>query len=337
MNISLRSRDVGEKNKGGAKKDSDNAGILEMFHVSFDRQLAFFKRLGSEDEFVTLDFPTSCSNYCIFCAHKKEDEKDLSFSRLIETINGNKKLGISKLLLVANDPMLHPKILDIIACAKKAGFSKIEAMSSGDNFSDVSFVKKAKAKGLTDVAIPIYGVDESHDAIVGKQGSFKKSRKGIDNFRKENIGFHLHSLLLRQNIESLRKISDLCYSFSNSLPAILQIKHKKGLSYRKLMPSYTEIVRKFENYDLNFVGYPLCILEKIAPTNFSRIAKSNRDYEKHPFLDVGICASDSIILYSRVFGYEKALQCRNCQLSKSCPGVPANYLEHYDGEQIKPF
>lgn len=335
MNVSRRNQNGGSSRKN--KKTGDNTGILSVFSESFENQLPIFKKLGSREKFVVLDFPTTCRNYCVFCAHKGKSGGKFSFSKLAKIVDSNKKLGIKQLILVANDPLLHPKILDILACAKKAGFSEIETISSGENFAVASFVRKASAKGLTAVSIPIYGLGKIHDLIVGSRGSFERGRQGIKNLEKEKIGLYLHSLLLRKNIDFQKDINDFCQSHTNSLPAILHLKYKKRLQYKKLMPSYKEIVKKFRNSDLNFIGYPLCILEKISPANFSQAVDSQRNYEKQPLLKIEKNVADSIILYSRVFDYRRAPQCHDCELRKPCPGIPSGYLENYGGEQIKPF
>ncbi|MEW6074764.1 MAG: radical SAM protein [Candidatus Omnitrophota bacterium] len=297
--------------------------------------------MGCNKKYNVLSFSTGCGNYCIFCFHKDEPDKgynESSLTKLKNLIRSNKKNKVPHLLLAANEPLRYPGILELLEFANTCGFKTIETISSGEFFSDHAFTEKLLGCGLRNISIPIYGINKLHNKIVANCKSYRLLRSGMDNLRAHSgVKIYPHTLLLKQNIAHLDRIIGLCAKVTKETLSILHLKYKAKLPYKNLMPSYKEIVAKFRNSDLNFIGYPLCVLKELSPKRFARIVSCQKSYNENLLLKTDDTISDAIFLYSRVFSYHKLRKCVHCQIGQYCPGVFLNHIYHYGDSEIKPL
>jgi len=113
------------------------------------------KKANSEDKLLTLDLDvgTSCHYNCCFCfatIHRKEEQLELKADRIKKVIDEASKMGIKTIKIVgAGEPMLFPRLLEIVRYAYEKKKVKCIIFTTGDIFgNDVMVSQIYKDEGI---------------------------------------------------------------------------------------------------------------------------------------------------------------------------------------------
>jgi uncharacterized protein len=291
-------------------KDDENPFFVNFLKNEFLLQKNLVEQLKINALFFHLK--GSCLNNCIFC--RRMDNPWTDFFEAVEEFPLNKKLKFEKLCLIGNEPLLHPKILDIISIAKKNGFKKIEIMTSGEPLADKFFLIELIKRGTTSFSIPIFGSKaEIHDSIVQRSGSFKELIAGLYNLKKnKKVKVFIHSNLLKQNLADLPALEKLITKKFDFPFVVLPTRTKfSNLSFKEFTPSYPELTAVLKERINSLFGFPYCVSGAVQrKISFGKI-------------------SDSMKLYFIHQRFVKSKNCQNCLYLKNCLGVFKDYLKIY--------
>jgi MoaA/NifB/PqqE/SkfB family radical SAM enzyme len=289
---------------------TENSQIQEYFRLDIKAQKQFQKKSSFAFKSVALFINSPCANNCIFCL----PEKDASYTQLAEVrkkIQNNLKLKEKNITIGGKDPLLHPKIIEIVTLCKKNGFKNIEIMTSGEKLADLVFLKELVKAGATSFAVPLYGrKQDTHDKIVGNPGSYKKILKGLKNMislNKKNIRkikIYVHTILLKHNLQEIAAMEKYIKK-DLELPFITIPLNPKNpaISYNTMLVTKADIL-KIKQPALSLKGFPLCLLKG---TKFSQKTHTKNIAE----------AIKQFLLTNK---FIKDLPCLKCPESKSCPG-----------------
>ncbi|MCK5580439.1 MAG: radical SAM protein [Candidatus Omnitrophica bacterium] len=269
-------------------------------------------RAHTNSNLFFLSFRGKCLRKCIFCYPPRND---IPFERI--SLNSlDKKLEEAapdnncKLILFANEPLLHPQINEILEIASQY-FKQITTFGSAEMLSKKSFVTSLKKTNLTQVEIPVYStVPKVHDLITGSEGHFKKTIKTIKNLKETKIEIFCHSIHLSLNSFHLLKDEKFITQKLKLPYAIIPLKAWKIQNrFQKLNPSKKEFLALTGIRSL--VGFPLCLIE-----NVQKKILLNND-----------ALSDVIKIYLITYraheNFERRGECQDCTLKDRCLGFPA--------------
>ena len=283
--------------------------------VSFvDNKILSFKDIDSF--FLFLAGP--CYNDCLFCVRKTEPFSDIS---RLDWKTRDRGHSTKKICLVGNEPLIHPRITDIIQQARLRGFEGVEVMTSGELLADKAFLRCLRRSGLTGVAMPLYSVRAAvHDVIVGRRGSFKLAVRALRQARDAGLKVFVHSNLTVLNMRDLPLLESWVREELRVSFTVLPLRPKRRFMFQQLMPRYNTMVRALRGMK-SLIGFPLCVLRCI----------------QRPFFLDDRRISDSVKLYVRAPHFVKAAPCRRCRAASSCVGLFQEYLDRYGDAELRPF
>lgn len=291
-----------------------------MLSCGVKDQTEIAKKAGINIDSYLLRISNDCVNDCLFCKNKKIPITSLEYIKY--KISDNLREKRKKICLVGNEPLNHPKIMDILELCNSCGFKEIQIMTSGMFLKDEFFLRSLYDKGLRSVSLPIYSLNPKiHDMIVQRKGDHEDLMRGIKNLKKyPDIKIYIHTNLIRQNIDGISRLEE--YIKENITPnfCVLPIRCKlANLEYGQLMPSYSEIINKVKSSSL--IGLPLCVLEKIQGRSVLK----------------GEVISDAIKIYLLDQNYFKPDRCSHCQARSKCIGTFKDYISTYGSDEICPI
>ena len=300
-------------------QSNEHPVLIPVLKSGLKTQQKILKKIGINSSFLYLDGP--CSTNCIFCLGKKDVHYSDPFKseRLIEK---NKDLKNNKLCIIGNDPLLHPDIITIVELARGVHFEKIEIMTSGEVLADEGFTKKLINSGVSSFSLPLYSdIAHVHDFIVGVKGSQLKVLKGVENVLSNKGKVFVHSNLLKQNLDYLKKLEGFVKNVLGLPFVILPIRPKSSnLPYQDLVPSYKDITTKLKGIN-SLIAFPLCVVKQV---------------QENIFKDENEIA-DSMKLYVLDQKFFKPQRCHRCGNFLKCVGIFKEYGQMYGVEVLKPF
>ncbi len=285
----------------------------------------------------------NCNNLCDFCAQgsKRSKIKMKDFSEIEKILRDASKKKVEGVVFTGGEPTLHPKIIEIVAAAKKMGFSRIQLQTNGRSFAYYEFCRKLKEAGANEMGPSLHGSSpEIHEKLTKAPGSFSQTVKGILNCKKLGMYVLTNSVITSVNYKDLPALAKLLthlkvdqyqFAFVHIIGTAWENKQwivpkkkdimpyvKKGLDIgiKKGIPCFTEAIP----YCL-MKGYEQCVAEAIIPEG--------------PVADADVYV-DNYADYRRNEGKAKGKQCVKCKYFKVCEGPWREYPDLYGWSEFKP-
>lgn len=150
------------------------------------KKLEEFK-LGKKPTGSLLEITSRCNIDCVYCyCNPKKDKKDMSFENVKRTIDILSKSPIKQVTLTGGEPLLHPKIEDIVKYASDSGL--ITHICSNGYLLTKDLANKFAKNGLSQIQVDIaHTRPDFHDYLRGKSGSFEKAKNALLNAKKYGI------------------------------------------------------------------------------------------------------------------------------------------------------
>lgn len=317
--LGLKMKAFFEQRNQGSISSNEHPVIGPVAAQGFREQNKILIELDIDAVFMKIEGP--CLNDCVFCRQKTSSAFD-ALPSILERLGNGRGSVSKKLCLIGNEPMLHPKITQILRKIKKSGFSMIEIMTSGNMLADPAFTKKVVDAGATSFSIPLFSNHaDVHDAIVGRKGACNSVIRGIENALRSGAQAFIHTNLIRQNIAHCLELERFVRK-QLALPfAIFTIRPKtSNLAFPRLMPAYAEIISRLTGVK-SMVGFPLCVTQKVQAELF----KNENEI------------SDSMKLYFLDQGFVKLRRCSGCIFIKKCAGIFREYARFFPTDEIRPI
>jgi len=318
IRIGLKLDDLFKRASRDSLLSNEHPALIPIVRGNFREQRRVLKKFGIDSLFLYLDGP--CLNDCLFCKQKNDPPAEMF--RIEPLIADAQRVAPSRLCLIGNDPLLHPRIATILAMLKKSGFRSLEIMTSGEKLSDKDFCKRLIASGGSVFSLPIFGTERKlHDAIVGKKGSFSRLMKAIDNILSCGGRAFIHTNLIRHNLVNILELEHFVTRRLQLPFVVLPIRPKSSnRPFGELMPSYGEVIKKTRGVS-SLMGFPLCVVKKV---------------QKELLLPAGRI-SDSLKFYLLDQRFVKTTICRPCRYITQCAGLFGEYIHLYGMGDIAPI
>jgi radical SAM protein with 4Fe4S-binding SPASM domain len=199
--------------------------------------LPFLSAPTSVDLFIT----SRCNLNCAHCFSGSEDHgvHELSVEEIESILDQLETLGVLELRINGGEPLLHPRINEILMTLKPRRFRKV-ILTNGTQLDE----EKARLLKESE-ATPTISVDDSsaegHDLFRGVKGSFQRTIEALKLLQKHGVEYGINCCLHKRNLSNHRKIIDLAVSYGARRIAFLDLKPSLEMKRNiEWMPSYRE-------------------------------------------------------------------------------------------------
>ncbi len=151
-----------------------------------------------------------CNNNCRFCvqAHKKEFGNK-STHELKKYLKNSAKM-CHCVVFTGGEATIREDIFELVAFAKKLGYTLIQIQTNGRRFAYKEFCLKMIEAGANEFAIAIHGHNpELHDYLTATKGSFEETLQGIRNLISLHQKVLTNTVITKSNFRHLPEVSRL--------------------------------------------------------------------------------------------------------------------------------
>ena len=272
---------------------------------------------GRDIDYLRISLTPNCNLRCLYCMPKsgiKLPDESLNDEELLYLVKLICKTGIKKIRLTGGEPLLRPKIADLIFKIKS--FSDVEEISLTTNGILLeNFAQDLVLAGIDSINLSLDTIDENLFKKITRGGDIDKVFLGINAVKKLNIPLKLNSVILKhidkvntkEQILSLVKFAD-----EESLP----------IRFIELMPL---------NVASKYVGVSEAEIKTILKHNFGKLKLIKEDKSPAHYYEV-----ENL---SVPIGFISALShnfCSSCnRLRLTFDGILKPCLHHLTGFDLK--
>lgn len=262
---------------------------------------------------LTLD----CNNRCLFCAQTGADEAAFSFS-LPERLAAL-RAEADELTFTGGEPLLADNLLEAVAAAKAAGFTRLGLQTNGRLLARPEVAEGLVRAGLTDVHLSLHGGEPAvHDFHTGVEGSFAQLLAGMRAARAHGLSVAVTTVLTRSNHRVLA-----------ALPRLLSTQGAAG--WLVTVPRVAG--RAVENFDRLVPRLGLALPFALHAMELARRLNLPAFIRGAPLCALGPYAARALPESpGRAFG----APCEGCAAKEACPGVDPAYLHRFRGDELSP-
>ncbi|MBI5229465.1 radical SAM protein [Candidatus Micrarchaeota archaeon] len=168
------------------------------------------RRLGKTPapKTVVWECTLACNMQCVHCgAYSNKKFKELSTEKMFFLLDELSSYGVERFAVTGGEPLLRKDTLDILARAKKIGFST--GLSTNGFFVSDENARKI-ADSVDSVQVSIDGIGRTHDLLRRKSGSFIKAANALRVLKKHNCKqVCMTSIISPLNLDELNGLYDL--------------------------------------------------------------------------------------------------------------------------------
>gem|GEM_PF-352740 len=164
---------------------------------------------ADESEKLIINVSYRCNNRCGFCSVANRERADGVFERQLAALDEACARGVRLLDIDGGEPLLYPRLFDLIAAAQARGFERITVTSNGRLLSDEALCHRLATTGI-DILISLHASREDiHDHLVNAPGAWRQSVKGVMNACKSFKSVGLNVTVVADNVEDLPRLAVL--------------------------------------------------------------------------------------------------------------------------------
>lgn len=167
--------------------------------------------------FITRGCNLRC-RHCYTGARHRADERhsqaiDVGLFR--DVVRQAKQLGVSYVKLSGGEPLLHPRIGEIIEIAGRERIDVV--LSTNGVLCTPSLVRELSRIRLRGVSVSLDGADAgTHEWVRGEEGCFAKALRGIRALADAGLSPSIGMVVLRRNIRQVKAVVGLAESLGAS-------------------------------------------------------------------------------------------------------------------------
>ncbi|MGA1821513.1 MAG: radical SAM protein [Thermoplasmatota archaeon] len=210
-----------------------------------------------------------CDNDCGHCYNEKRDSKELSTEEWKRAIDILWERGIPHIIFTGGEPTQRSDLPELIAHAE--GNGQITGMNTnGRKLKSRKYLKKLVNAGLDHIQITIGSLEmDTHDSIVGREGAYGDTVKGIRNVLSEGVYLVTNTTIMRENQDEILDTVDFLRDMGVSHIAVNSLirsgkgKDARGISIEELQDILKEGRDKGRLEGFEFRWYtptPYCLM-----------------------------------------------------------------------------
>jgi len=154
-----------------------------------------------------------CNLRCVHCYSHSKDQKyggELSHEEGLRLIDDLAAFGVPVLLFSGGEPLMHPRIFDLVGHARKQGLRAV--LSTNGTLITDETAQRLKDLDLSYVGVSLDGLRATNDRFRGIEGAFERALEGIGNCQRAGIKVGLRFTINRRNVADVAGIFDLLVS-----------------------------------------------------------------------------------------------------------------------------
>ena len=166
---------------------------------------------GISEERHWLRLTRYCNQRCLFCLDRDSQDGDVvAFEDLRRELSDARARGLRRVVLSGGEPTVHPRFLDVVALARRLGFTHVQVISNGQRFCYADFLEQAVRAGLDEVTLSLHGHTPAlHDRLTQVPGSFVRAITALRNVLAiSGVIVSVDVVINRLNLPKLRELLD---------------------------------------------------------------------------------------------------------------------------------
>ncbi|MEW5801666.1 MAG: radical SAM protein [bacterium] len=169
---------------------------------------------------VVWELTLRCNMNCAHCgsAAGPERSRELNQEEALDLCHQLGRLGCEILTLLGGEPFLREDWDDLAQCLNEYGV-KVNAISNG-YLMDQALVDRIRKAGLINVAISLDGLQETHEKIRRKPGSYHRVLNALTLLRRNEVSTAVVTTICKNN---LAELDELCRIVTESGAEIWQV------------------------------------------------------------------------------------------------------------------
>jgi hypothetical protein len=253
-----------------------------------------------------------CSNRCVFCGQEglpAAPEPDLD----VELRAARRATDF--VTFVGGEPTLAPRLSEAVALAKSLGFRRIALQTNGAEL-DTPRARALGQAGVTDVHVTLLGADARvHDYHSGIPGSFVRAVGALDAAQEAGLVRSVTTVVTRSNFRVLSALPRLLGARGVGAWMLAFPRHagRARVAADRVVPRYGLAV-----------PFVLHAMEAAMRAGLPSVVSGV------PSCLLGPYAARALPEEARVF----AEGCSTCEARDACPGVDAEYLARFEGDEL---
>ena len=161
----------------------------------------------------TLYLTDFCNSRCIMCPQPTPEEASNYYDDALKIVSLLDSHELKSLCVTGGEPTLvKSKFIEVMAeCRTKTRETSLLVLTNGRSFHNFSFIKEVmlNCPPKTVFAIPLYApIASSHDHIVGCDGAFQETIRGIHNLIRFNASFEIRIVITALNYRFLPELAN---------------------------------------------------------------------------------------------------------------------------------
>ncbi len=197
---------------------------------------------------VLWELTRSCTLACQHCrakAMRKRNPSELSTDEAFKLLGEIEEFGRPLLVLTGGDPLQRPDLFEIIAEARRRGFT-VAITPSGTPLMTRSIVQRLKESGVERLAISIDGPDrQTHDTFRRVPGSFDLSMNIVNWAREFDLPLQINTTICRHNVSRFEDMASMVETFNAALWSVFfLVPTGRATQNMQISPEEAEIVLK---------------------------------------------------------------------------------------------
>ncbi|GAB4194898.1 MAG: GDL motif peptide-associated radical SAM/SPASM maturase [Coleofasciculaceae cyanobacterium] len=147
--------------------------------------------------YAVWEITLKCNLACSHCGSRagQSRAKELSTEEAFDLVQQMAEVGIREVTLIGGEAFLRPDWLQIAEAVNQAGMRC--TMTTGGFGISLETARRMKEAGIASVSVSIDGLEETHDRLRGKKGSWQHAFKTMNNFREVGIFFGCNTQINR--------------------------------------------------------------------------------------------------------------------------------------------
>ncbi|KYC37668.1 heme biosynthesis protein [Scytonema hofmannii PCC 7110] len=147
--------------------------------------------------YAVWEITLKCNLACSHCGSRAGNARseELSTEEALDLVRQMAEVGIKEVTLIGGEAFLRPDWLEIAKAISEAGM--LCGMTTGGYGISLETAGKMKAAGIRTVSVSIDGLEETHDRLRGRKGSWKYAFKTMSHLREVGIAFGCNTQINR--------------------------------------------------------------------------------------------------------------------------------------------
>ncbi|MFB2983171.1 nif11-class peptide radical SAM maturase 3 [Microseira sp. BLCC-F43] len=156
--------------------------------------------------YAVWEITLKCNLACSHCGSRAGDarSKELSTEEALDLVRQMAEVGIKEVTLIGGEAFLRPDWLEIAAAINQAGMRC--TMTTGGYGITLETAGKMKQAGIVTVSVSIDGLEETHDRLRGRKGSWKYAFKTMSHLKEVGIPFGCNTQINRLSAPEFPRI-----------------------------------------------------------------------------------------------------------------------------------